>query len=140
MSMIFESFDWNIQGCCHLYQILIYETCKQCFQSLCATSDNLFYIVVCTFSFGHCIYQIFHGTKGHMAVYGPGCHPQNIIWTEAKPQNIIWTEAKLRSIYYFVGDRPVHKLPYGPKCHELFVILYSIHANLSDDMLLLLYI
>ena len=44
--------------------------------------------------------------------------------------------AKLRSIYYFVGDRPVHKLPFGPKCHELFVILYSIHANLSDDMFL----
>jgi hypothetical protein len=54
--------------------------------------------------------------------------------------NIIWTEAKLRSIYYFVGDRPVHKLPFGPKCHELFVILYSIHANLSDHMFLLLYI
>jgi len=76
------------------------------------------------------MYQIVHGTKGHMAVYGTGCHPQNIIWTEAK----------LRSIYYFVGDRPVHKLPFGPKCHELFVILYSIHANLSDDMFLLLYI
>ena len=59
-----------------------------------------------------------------MAVYGPGCHPQNIIWTEEK----------LRSIYYFVGDRPVHKLPFGPKCEELFVILYSILANLSDDM------
>jgi len=44
-----------------------------------------------------------------MAVYGTGCHPQNIIWTEAK---------------YFVGDRPVHKLPFGPKCYELFVILY----------------
>ena len=56
-----------------------------------------------------------------MAVYGLRCHPQNIIWTEAK----------LRSIYYFVGDRPVHKLP---KCHELFVILCSILANLSDDM------
>ena len=110
------------------------------FQSLCATSDSLFYIVVCTCCLGHCIYQIVHGTKGHMAVYGPGCHPQNIIWTEAKPQNIIWTEAKLRSIYYFVGDRLVHKLPYGPKCHDLFVILYSIHANLSDDMFLLLYI
>ena len=27
------------------------------------------------------IYQIVHGTKGHMATYGPGCHPQNIIWT-----------------------------------------------------------
>ena len=48
-----------------------------------------------------------------MVVYGPGCHPQNSIWTEAK----------LRSIYYFVGDRPVHKLPFGLKCHELFVIL-----------------
>ena len=65
-----------------------------------------------------------------MAVYEPGCHPQNMIWTEAK----------LRSIYYFVGHRPVHKLPFGSKCHELFVILYSIHANLSDDMFLLLYI
>ena len=65
-----------------------------------------------------------------MAAYGPGCHLQYIIRTEEK----------LRSIYYFVGDRPVHKLPFGPKCHELFVILYSIHANLSDDMFLLLYI
>ena len=77
------------------------------------------------------IYQIVHGTKqGHMAVYGPGCHPQDSIWTEAK----------LRFIYYFVGDRPVHKLPFGPRCHELFVILCSILANLSDDMCLLLYI
>jgi hypothetical protein len=59
------------------------------------------------------IYQIVHGTKGHVEVYGPGCHPQNIIWTEAK----------LRSIYYFVGDRPVHKLQFGPKCHELFVYI-----------------
>ena len=55
------------------------------------------------------ISQIVHGTEAHMAVYEPGCHPQNIIWTEAK---------------YFVGDRPVHKLPFGPKCYELFVILY----------------
>jgi hypothetical protein len=47
------------------------------------------------------------------------------------------SEAKLRSIYYFVGDRPVHKLPFGPKCYELFVISYSMHANLSDDMFLL---
>jgi hypothetical protein len=29
-------------------------------------------------------------------------------------------------------SRPVHKLPFGSKCHELFVILYSIFANLSD--------
>jgi hypothetical protein len=50
-----------------------------------------------------------------MAAYGPGCHLQYIIRTEEK----------LRSIYYFVGDRPVHKLPFGPKCHELFVILYK---------------
>ena len=47
-----------------------------------------------------------------MAAYGPGCHLQYIIRTEEK----------LRSIYYFVGDRPVHKLPFGSKCHELFVI------------------
>jgi hypothetical protein len=59
-----------------------------------------------------------------MAVYEPVRHPQNIIWTKAK----------LRSICYFVGDRSVHKLPFGPKCHELFVILYSILANLLDDM------
>ena len=57
-----------------------------------------------------------------MAAYEPGCHRQNIIWTEAK----------LRSTYYFVGDRPVHELPFGPKYHELFVILYSLHANLSS--------
>ena len=59
-----------------------------------------------------------------MAVYEPGCHPLNIIWIEAK----------LSSIYYVVGDKLFHKLPFGPKCHELFVILYSILANLSDDM------
>ena len=59
-----------------------------------------------------------------MVVYRPGCHSQNSIWTDEK----------LRSIYYFVGDRPVHKLPFGPKCHKLFVILYLILANLSDDM------
>jgi hypothetical protein len=52
----------------------------------------------------------------HMAVYGPGCHPQNSIWTSSS----------LRSIYYFVGDRPVYKLPFGLKCHEPFVILYSV--------------
>ena len=65
-----------------------------------------------------------------MAVYGPGCHPQNSIWTEAK----------MRSIYYFVGDRPVYKLPFGLKCHEPFVILYSIHANLSDDVFVIVYL
>ena len=39
----------------------------------------------------------------------------------------------------FMGDRQVCKLPFGLKCHELFVTLYSIHTNLSD-LFLLLYI
>ena len=34
------------------------------------------------------IYQIVHGTKGHMAVYELGCHPQNIIWTVGKLRSI----------------------------------------------------
>jgi hypothetical protein len=49
------------------------------------------------------------------------------------PQNIIWTEAKLRSIYYFVGDRPVHKLSFGQKCHELFVILCATDQSYSNQ-------
>jgi hypothetical protein len=32
------------------------------------------------------IYQIVHGTEGHMAVYGPVRHQKNIIWTE-----VTWT-------------------------------------------------
>jgi hypothetical protein len=63
-----------------------------------------------------------------MAVYGPRCHPQNIIWTEAK----------LRSIYYFVSDRPVHKLPFS--CHELFVISYSILANIDSMFFVIVYL
>jgi hypothetical protein len=35
----------------------------------------------------------------------------------------------LRSIEYFGGDRPVNELPFGPKCHELFVILYTTDQN-----------
>jgi hypothetical protein len=43
--------------------------------------------------------QTVHGTEGHMAVYGPVCHPQNIIKIEAK----------LRAIYYFgVTDRSIN--------------------------------
>ena len=69
--------------------------------------------------------NVVHSTKGHMAVYGLGY----------RPQNIIWTEVKLRSIYNFVDDRPVHKLPFGTKCHGIFVILYSIKpTSKSDDM------
>ena len=66
------------------------------------------------------IIQIVQGTEDHIAVYGPVCHPQYIIWTEAKLRNrpvspnyyMDRSEAKLRSIYYFGGDRPVHKLPF----------------------------
>jgi hypothetical protein len=41
---------------------------------------------------------------------------------------------------YCPGDRPVYKLPFGLKCHEPFVILYSIHANLSDDVFVIVYL
>jgi hypothetical protein len=44
-----------------------------------------------------------------MAVYGQVRHQKNNIWTEASD-----------------GDRPVHILPYDPKLHELFVILYFL--------------
>jgi hypothetical protein len=53
-----------------------------------------------------------------MTVYGPGCHPQNIIWTEAK----------LRSIYYFVGDRL--KRSWGPYT-ILWVTDRSINCHLA---------
>ena len=52
----------------------------------------------------------------------------------------------LRAIWQFMDRDVTHKILYGPKlafglkCHELFVILYSLQANLSDDMFLLLYI
>jgi hypothetical protein len=48
----------------------------------------------------------------------------------------------LRAIWQFMdqGDRPVYKLPFGLKCHEPFVILYSIHANLSDDVFVIVYL
>ena len=87
------------------------------------------YTILAIRSITHCVTYIIYLTNSSWH-YGPGCHLQNIIWTEVK----------LRSIYSFVGDRSVHKLPFGPKCHDLFVILYSIHAYLSDDMFLLLYI
>ena len=48
----------------------------------------------------------------------------------------------LRAIWQFMdqGDRPAYKLPFGLKCHEPFVILYSIHANLSDDVFVIVYL
>ena len=56
------------------------------------------------------IYQIVHGTKGQMAVYGPGSHPQNIIWTEASISNSIC----LIKIYAFFSIKYIwceyHKL------------------------------
>jgi hypothetical protein len=39
-----------------------------------------------------------------MAVYGPVRH-----------QKILYGQKLLRSIYYFLGDGPVHILPYDPK-------------------------
>jgi hypothetical protein len=65
--------------------------------------------------------QTVHGTEGHMAVYGPVCHPQNIMKPEAEGHIMFW------------GDRPVHKLPFGQKCHELFVILYTTDQNYSNQ-------
>ena len=59
-----------------------------------------------------------------MAVYGTGMSPTKY--------HMDRSEAEVHIL--FVGDRPLHKLPFGPKCHALFAILYSIHANLSDDM------
>ena len=49
--------------------------------------------------------------------------PNGSLWTGLSPtkQYIDLSSASLRSIYYFVGDIPVHKLPYDPQCHELFV-------------------
>ena len=82
------------------------------------------------------IIQIVQGTKGHIAVYGPVCHPQNIIWTEAKLKNRPVTpkyymdrsEAKLRSIYYFgilgVTDRIIN-------CH-LAALIYTINPEVND--------
>jgi hypothetical protein len=43
-----------------------------------------------------------HGTKGHMAVYWPGSHPQNSIWTSANF---------------------THKIVYGPQRTEVFVFV-----------------
>ena len=41
---------------------------------------------------------------------------------------------------YGPACHPQNSILTGPKCHEVFAILYSILANLSDDMFLLLYI
>jgi hypothetical protein len=55
-------------------------------------------------------YNITNSSR-QIVVYGPVCHPQNIILISAS----------LQSIYYFVHDILVHKLPYDPQYHELFV-------------------
>ena len=41
------------------------------------------------------------------------------------------SEAEVHII--FSGDRPVHKLPFGQKCHELFVILYTTDQKLLQS-------
>ena len=50
-------------------------------------------------------------------MYGQVCHPENIIWTSAS----------FRSIN--ILGVTVHKLPFGPKCYELFAILYTTDQN-----------
>jgi hypothetical protein len=44
------------------------------------------------------IIQIVHGNEDQMAVYGPVCHLQNIIWTEAKPRPIYYRLATKKNI------------------------------------------
>ena len=76
---------------------------------------NVFFRILSELVFG-LRYTITKNMPGQMAVYVPVCHPQNRIWTSAS----------LRSIYYLVGDIPVHSLMCGPQCHELFVKYNSV--------------
>ena len=65
----------------------------------CSTDQqNDYYITIHLTLSTYSIYQIVHGTKGDMAIYGPGCHPQIIIWTECfGPYTILWvTDRSIR--------------------------------------------
>ena len=55
------------------------------------------------------IWQFMDRTVTPKILYGPQLH--------FGPYNILG------------GDRPVHKLPFGPKCYELFAILYTTDQN-----------
>ena len=72
--------------------------------------------------------------SGHLKIY-TGRHFQNGRHNTAQIQHC--SISKVGFDLFFkpvVGDRPVLRLLFGPRCHELFVILYSIHTNLSDNM------
>jgi hypothetical protein len=56
-----------------------------------------------------------HDTSGHMAVYGPVRHQNNIIWT---------SEASVRI------------LPYDLQCHELFSIYSYVGFKSSLELVL----
>jgi hypothetical protein len=52
-----------------------------------------------------------------------------VIWQymdRSVTKKILYGPKLLRSIYYYFGDGPVHILPYDPKLHELFAILYLL--------------
>jgi hypothetical protein len=52
-----------------------------------------------------------------------------VIWQymdRSVTKKILYGPKLLRSIWYFFGDGPVHILPYDPKWHELFAILYFL--------------
>ena len=52
-----------------------------------------------------------------------------VIWQymdRSVTNKILYGPKLLRSIYYLFGDGPVHILPYDPKWHELFVLLYFL--------------
>ena len=95
------------------------------------------------------MYQIVHGTKGHMTVYGTGCHPQNIIWTGAKlvthkilygperswgPYTILWvTDQSIWpevpwTIFYIILNTCK-----SVRWH-VFVIVYLRHKKSSDKI------
>ena len=52
-----------------------------------------------------------------------------VIWQymdRSVTKQILYGPKLLRSISYFLGDEPVHILPYDQKRHELFAILYFL--------------
>jgi hypothetical protein len=68
-------------------------------------------------------YQIVHGTKGHMAVYGPGCHPQNIIWSI----NCHLSQSAMNYLLYYTQYMQI----YQTTC---FVIVYLRQKTSSDKI------
>ena len=74
-----------------------------------------------------------------MAIYGPGCHPQNIIWTEGfGPYTILWVTD--RSISCHLARSAMNYLLYYTQymqiCHRrhIFVIVYLRQKTSSDKI------